>query len=109
MQYITDAPERPRLWARWARELQSDVVSIRFFPMPFAIVTLNSYEAIRDAFAGPDSAEALAGRPRSKLGEIANPGYLGELSSTFLPTPDYSYLISQRQRLILSYDITFTL
>lgn len=67
----------PLVWRRWARELHSDVVSIRFFPMPFEIVSLNSYEAIRDALEGPETAEALAGRPRAQLIELANPGNLG--------------------------------
>lgn len=78
---LIDASERPRLWIRWARELKSDIVSIRFFPVPFPIVTLNSYESIREAFCGLETADAISGRPHSALGEIANPGYLGVVLS----------------------------
>lgn len=70
-------PERPRLWLRWARKLKSDVVSIHFFPLPFPIVTLNSYESIREAFVGQDSADALAGRPHFNIWKNINPNYLG--------------------------------
>lgn len=75
--WTIDSRERQRQWIRWARRLQSDIVSIRFFPLPFPIVMLNSYESIRDAFCGPETADAISGRPRSKLREIVNPGYFG--------------------------------
>ena len=61
------------MYLEWSALTGSDVVGVRMWPGERAIVVLNSYAAIRDAFAGSESAEALSGRPHSAFWKLSNP------------------------------------
>ena len=54
----------------WSEEYRSDIVSVRIPLVPFTIVALNSYTAIREALASAETSDALAGRPTLMSGPL---------------------------------------
>ena len=47
----------------WSDQYKSDIVSVRFPLVPFTIVALNSYSALREALTSAETSDALSGRP----------------------------------------------
>ena len=47
----------------WSEQYRSDIVSVRLPLVPFTIVALNSYAAMREALTSAETSDVLTGRP----------------------------------------------
>ena len=61
------------MFLEWSSRTGSDVVGVKMWPGERAIVALNTYAAIREAFTGSESADAFTGRPHSAFWKLSNP------------------------------------
>lgn len=76
--YINADEDRAKMFREWSRKYGSDIVCISVWPNRVPIVAINSYAAVREALTSSETAEALAGRPSSRVACLFNPSSSGD-------------------------------